>query len=230
MADFVRRALAMALACVVTGLGAWTAQAADPPAGALKVATVDLQRVVDQYQKRKDMQEDLKKFKAGTEASLKGLQKQVDAVKGELDLLNEDSPDYDRKKRELEEKREVLVLKGRLAEKEVVEKWAKGLETIYNEILDKIHDMVELGDIDPEIFNLPVFIRTCGLLFFIGFSGFYLIRYSGWGDRFSLFCSCNLYGCDICSGCSGFQCIFANIAGDLQPESAVKLSFIDSLT
>jgi Skp family chaperone for outer membrane proteins len=148
MADFVRRALTLALACVVTGLGAWTAQAADPPVGALKVGTVDLQRVVDQYQKRKDMQEDLKKFKAGTEASLKDLQKQVDAVKGELDLLNEGSPDYDKKKRELEEKREILVLKGRLAEKEVVEKWAKGLETIYNEILEKTDKFREKAGYD----------------------------------------------------------------------------------
>ena len=148
MADFVRRALAMALACAVAGLGAWRAQAADASAGALKVGTVDLQRVVDQYQKRKDMQEDLKKFKAGTEASLKDLQKQVDAVKGELDLLNEGSPDYDKKKRELEEKREILVLKGRLAEKEVVEKWAKGLETIYNEILEKVDKFREKAGYD----------------------------------------------------------------------------------
>ncbi len=108
--------------------------------GPLKVGTVDLVKIVDGYQKKKDREAELNKVRDEAAGKLKALQKQIESMNAELDLLDKKSPDYPAKRRTFLEKQEELIMKSRLADREVSDKLEQYLQEVYSEILAKIED------------------------------------------------------------------------------------------
>ena len=123
---------------------------AGTPAGPvpLKVGVVDLSKVVDNYQKKKDREAELNKTRAAAAAQLKDLQKKIEGMASEMDLLDKNSPEFPAKRRLLSEKQEELVMKTRLAEREVMEKLEQYLQEVYNEILTKVGEYREQNNFD----------------------------------------------------------------------------------
>jgi Skp family chaperone for outer membrane proteins len=106
----------------------------------LKVGVVDLAKVIDGYQKKKDREADLAKARDTASAQLKALQKKIESMNSEIDLLDKKSAEYLSKKRELLEKQEELLMRSRLADREVQEKLEQYLQEVYSEILGRIEE------------------------------------------------------------------------------------------
>jgi len=124
-------------------------QAANPIAPApLKVGVVDLAKVVDNYQKKKDREAELNKVRDASAVQLKELQKKLEGMGSELELLDKNSPEFAAKRRTFSEKQEELVMKTRLAEREVMEKLEQYLQEVYNEILSKIAEYRAANNFD----------------------------------------------------------------------------------
>jgi Skp family chaperone for outer membrane proteins len=114
----------------------------------LKVGVVDLSRVADAYQKRKDREADLNTRRDAAAAQLKELQKKVEALSSEIELLDKNGPQYAAKKRQLIEKQEELLMKARLADREVLEKMEQYLQEVYSEILAKVSEYRDRNHFD----------------------------------------------------------------------------------
>jgi len=106
----------------------------------LKVGVVDLAKVIDGYQKKKDREADLNKARETAAAQLKALQKKIESMNSEIELIDKKSPEFLTKKRELLEKQEELIMRSRLADREVQEKLEQYLQEVYSEILAKIEE------------------------------------------------------------------------------------------
>jgi len=138
------------VALLVSGGLLLTLLHAGPPAGPtpLKVGVIDLAKVVDNYQKKKDREAELNKTREAAAAQLKDLQKKIEGMASEMDLLDKNSPEFPAKRRLLSEKQEELVMKTRLAEREVMEKLEQYLQEVYNEILTKVGEYREQNNFD----------------------------------------------------------------------------------
>jgi len=101
---------------------------------------VDLAKVVDGYQKKKEREADLNKARETATAQLKALQKKIESMSSEIDLLDKKSTEYPAKRKELLEKQEELLMRARLADREMTEKVNQYLQEVYSEILAKIED------------------------------------------------------------------------------------------
>jgi Skp family chaperone for outer membrane proteins len=108
--------------------------------GPLKVGVVDLVKVVDGYQKKKDRETELNKSREAMAGQLKALQKKIESMSSEIDLLDKKSTEYPAKRKELLEKQEELLMRARLADREMTEKVNQYLQEVYSEILAKIED------------------------------------------------------------------------------------------
>lgn len=106
----------------------------------LKVGVVDLAKVVDGFQKRKDREAELNKIREAAANQLKELQKKVEGLSAEMELLDKSSPDFMAKKKLLAEKQEELLVKTRLADREIGEKLEQYLQEVYSEILARIDE------------------------------------------------------------------------------------------
>jgi len=113
---------------------------APPTEDQLKVGVVDLVKVVDGYQKKKDRETELNKSRDGVAAQLKSLQKRIESMSSEVDLLDKKGTEYHDKRKELLEKQEELLMRARLADREISEKIEQYLQEVYSEILTKIED------------------------------------------------------------------------------------------
>jgi Skp family chaperone for outer membrane proteins len=116
--------------------------------GPLKIGVVDLFKVVDGYQKKKDREVELNKARDAAAAQLKELQKKIEGMASELELVDKSSPDYPAKKRTLSEKQEELLMRSRLAEREVMGKLEQYLQEVYSEVLAKIAEYREKNNFD----------------------------------------------------------------------------------
>jgi len=114
----------------------------------LKVGVVDLSKVVDNYQKKKDREAELNKTRDAAAAQLKELQKKIEGMASEMELLDKSSAEFPAKRRLLSEKQEELLMKTRLAEREVMEKLELYLQEVYSEILAKIAQYRERNNFD----------------------------------------------------------------------------------
>lgn len=91
----MRSGLAYVLALVVSGslvLSILHAGNQVSP-GPLKIGVVDLFKVVDGYQKKKDREAELNKVRDASAAQLKDLQKKIEGMTSEMELLDKNSPD-----------------------------------------------------------------------------------------------------------------------------------------
>ena len=116
--------------------------------GPLKVGVVDLFKVVDGYQKKKDREVEINKVREASAAQLKDLQKAIDGMVSEMNLMDKNSPDFLAKKKALTEKQEELIMRTRLAEREMMAKLEQYLQEVYSEILAKIGDYRERNGFD----------------------------------------------------------------------------------
>jgi Skp family chaperone for outer membrane proteins len=114
----------------------------------LKVGVVDLFKVVDGYQKKKDREVEINKVREAAGASLKDLQKRIEGMVSELELVDKNSPDFPTRKKLISEKQEELLMKTRLAEREVMEKLEQFLQEIYSEILARIGEYQQKNQFD----------------------------------------------------------------------------------
>jgi len=118
-----------------------TARAQDKAAPApLKVGVVDLMKVVDGFQKRKDREAELNKIRDTAATQLKDLQKKVESLSSEMDLLDKNGPDFMAKKKLLAEKQEEQLIKTRLADRDIREKLEQYLQEVYSDILTRIDE------------------------------------------------------------------------------------------
>jgi len=108
--------------------------------GPLKIGVVDLVKVVDGYQKKKEREAELNKARDAAAGQIKVLQKKIESMSSEIDLLDKKSPEYPGKRKELLEKQEELLMRGRLADREMSDKLEQSLQEVYSEILSKIED------------------------------------------------------------------------------------------
>jgi Skp family chaperone for outer membrane proteins len=116
--------------------------------GPLKVGVVDLFKVVDGYQKKKDREAEINKVREASAAQLKELQKKIEGMVSEMNLMDKNGPDFIAKKRQLTEKQEELLMRTRLAEREVMGKLEEYLQEVYSEVLAKIGEYREHNSFD----------------------------------------------------------------------------------
>ena len=114
----------------------------------LKVGTLDLTKVVEGFQKKKDLEAEINKLRDGAAAGLKDLQKNITTLSSELDLLDKNSAEYSAKKQVILEKQEELLMRTRLAEREVSEKLAQYLQEVYSEVLTKVSEYRDKNSFD----------------------------------------------------------------------------------
>ena len=114
----------------------------------LKVGTVDLNKVVEGFQKKKDLEAEINKLRDGAAAGLKELQKKITTLSSELDLVDKNSGQYSAKKQVILEKQEELLMRTRLAEREVSEKLAQYLQEVYSEVLAKVSEYRDKNGFD----------------------------------------------------------------------------------
>jgi Skp family chaperone for outer membrane proteins len=108
--------------------------------GPLKIGVVDLAKVADGYQKRKERESEINKAIREAESQLKAFQKKIESMSSELDLLDRKSPEYSTKRKELVEKIEEARMRRRLAEIELNEKGTQYLQEVFSEILAKVEE------------------------------------------------------------------------------------------
>ena len=114
----------------------------------LKVGVIDLFKVVDGYQKKKDREVELNKSRDAVAAQLKELQKKIEGMTSEMELLDKNNPEFPAKRKLLSEKQEELLMKTRLAEREVMEKLEQYLQELYSEVLAKVGEYREKNNFD----------------------------------------------------------------------------------
>jgi len=116
--------------------------------GPLKIGVVDLAKVADGYQKRKDRETEINKAIQAAEGQLKAFQKKVESMSSEVDLLDRKAPEYSGKRKELVEKIEEARMRRRLAEIELNEKGTLYLQEVFSEILAKVEEYRAANNFD----------------------------------------------------------------------------------
>ena len=91
----VRKSFCM-LALVVSGGLLLALSHAGAPAGPtpLKVGVIDLSKVVDNYQKKKDREVEINKAREAAAVQLKDIQKKIEGMAAQMDLLDKTSPEF----------------------------------------------------------------------------------------------------------------------------------------
>ena len=116
--------------------------------GPLKIGVVDLAKVADGYQKRKDRETEINKAIQEAEGQLKAFQKKIESMSSELDLLDRKATEYSVKQKELVEKIEEARMRRRLAEIELNQKGTQYLQEVFGEILAKVEEYRAANNFD----------------------------------------------------------------------------------
>ena len=114
----------------------------------MKIGVLDLRRLMDNCQLRKDKEVEINKMKDEEAAKLKEEKKALDELKAGIDRLPKDAPDLAEKAKELTRKQEALLLKNRWAEADVLETWEKTFQSVYSDVLRMIEDFREKNNYD----------------------------------------------------------------------------------
>jgi Skp family chaperone for outer membrane proteins len=105
-------------------------------------------KVVDGYQKKKDRESEINKTRDAAAAQLRELQKKIEGMTSELELMDKNSAEFMNKRKMITEKQEELLMKTRLAEREVMERLERYLQELYSEILAKVNEYRERNGYD----------------------------------------------------------------------------------
>lgn len=129
---------ALALAALIVSVGAWRAGAnsAMSTARPVTVATVDLERVINNLNELSDRQQELDSFVANLKAQVEAMDKELRDGQSALRILPPESEDFERKLVEVRRLTAKLEIEGRLTTTLIDER--KG--AIYADLFRKIND------------------------------------------------------------------------------------------
>ncbi|TVQ63325.1 MAG: OmpH family outer membrane protein [Phycisphaerales bacterium] len=129
--------LAMALALIVISVGAWRAGANSALAARPAIiATVDLERAINNLNELSDRQQELDAFVSKLKTGVETLDKELRDAQSALRILPPDSDDFNRKLLEVRRLTATLEFEGRLTQQLIDER--KG--AVYAELFRKISD------------------------------------------------------------------------------------------
>jgi len=141
---FVRLALLVGVGLALTVFVGGKAVAADK----LKVGIVNLRKAVDEFQMKKDREQELKEMKAAKEQDIQKRLKEVESLVEEMKVLDENNPQRKVKRWILAEKRALLEAARQVATNEFQEKYRDAIEEVYNKILANIEEFRKLNGYD----------------------------------------------------------------------------------
>jgi Skp family chaperone for outer membrane proteins len=143
-----RRAMYFALifAGVVVASLRWAAS--QPAQAPFKIAVLDLRRLTDQCQMRRDKETELNRMKDAEEAKLKEQGQALDRMKAELDGLPKDDPQLAEKSKQYGRRQEEFMLRKRWAEADVLETWDKTFQSVYGDLLARVEEFREKNGYD----------------------------------------------------------------------------------
>lgn len=129
---------AIAFAALLVSVGAWRAGAnsAMTTARPVTVATVDLERVINNLNELSDRQQELDAFVAALKGQVEALDKELRDAQSALRILPPESDDFERKLVEVRRLTATLEIEGRLTNTLIDER--KGM--IYADLFRKIND------------------------------------------------------------------------------------------
>jgi Skp family chaperone for outer membrane proteins len=119
----------------------------------LRIGILDLRRLMDNCELRKEKLGEIDKINAGEEARRKEQKKLLDGMKAEIEALPKDSPDAADKTKEYLHKQEEMTLHNRWSEADIMEKVGKMSQAVYTDVLRLVDEYREKNGLDV-IFQL----------------------------------------------------------------------------
>ena len=136
------RNIVVVMSAIVVAVAGLSIMASMSAAGekALKVGIVDFDRIVDEYQMKKDRESELKKMQQAKQEDIQKRVKEIEALGEEIRMLDESNPERKAKRWLYAEKRALLEAARQVAGKEFEEKYKEAIEKVYNKILSEIEE------------------------------------------------------------------------------------------
>ena len=124
--------------CCLVSIAAFKAMPQDVIAGELKVGVVDINDIFDKYEKRSDLDKQLKESEAEFKAEIESKKKAMVELNEETQLLDLGSESRNKNMDILERKNVELEGYAKFAEQQLTKKYKDAFEKIYEEIVKEV--------------------------------------------------------------------------------------------
>ncbi len=142
----------MPIMCLVftllTSFAYTNANLANTEAGDFKIGVVDISSVFEKYQKRIDLDLELKEEEKGFQDEINKKRKEIIDLDEETQLLDLGSESRSKNENLLERKSVELEGYAKFAERQLLKKYKNFFENIYEEVVQKVEDIGEQEDFD----------------------------------------------------------------------------------
>ena len=129
--------------CSIVSIATFKSMPQDVIAGELKIGVVDINEVFDKYDKRVDLDQQLKDSEAEFKNEIESRKKVMIDLNEETQLLDLGSESRDKNMEILEKKNVELEGYAKFAEKQLMKKYKNAFEKIYEEIINEVDSFGE---------------------------------------------------------------------------------------